>query len=131
MGIHISIFLASTLIRFNIISTTFTFQVGRIASKCATFANYVLKAFEKLNIQLCMTEQEINEIYETFASKHRSTLFSFFQLRALFGPLIEGLILLDRTVYLMEQPGISEVYLVRLFDAVVSPRCYGIIALKE
>ena len=78
-----------------------------------------------------MTEDDINEIYDAFASKHRNTLFSFFQLRALFGPLIEGLILLDRTVYLMEQPGISEVYLVRLFDAVVSPRCYGIIALKE
>ena len=78
-----------------------------------------------------MKEDEINEIYLTFASKHQQTLYSFFQLRALFGPLIEGLILLDRTVFVMEQPGIDDVYLVRLFDAVVSPRCYGIVAMKE
>ena len=78
-----------------------------------------------------MKEDEIQEIYHTFSFNHRNKLNSFYQLRTLFGPLIEGLILLDRTVYLMEQPCVTETYLVRLFDAVISPRCYGIIAWKE
>ena len=105
--------------------------MGRIASKCVTFEDYVKKAFKKLDIQLCMTDDEIRDIYLEFGSRHRNDLNSFYQLRTLFGPLIEGLILLDRTVYLLEQPEVSEACLVTLFDAVVSPRCYGIIAMKN
>lgn len=105
-------------------------QVGRIAAKCATFLDYVKKAFKKLEIDLSMNDAEIEAIYKNFTEKHRNDLNAFYQLRALFGPLIEGLILLDRIVYLFEYSCTSEAYLLQLFDPVISPRCYGIVAWK-
>ena len=106
------------------------FQVGRIAAKCETFLDYVKKAFKKLEIEISMKDDEVEEIYQTLAAKHGNKLNAFYQLRTLFGPLIEGLILLDRIVYILENDSTAKVYLVRLFDPVISPRCYGIVACK-
>ena len=78
-----------------------------------------------------MKDDELHEIYKRLSTKHRNQLNSFYQLRTLFGPIIEGLILLDRVVYLLEQDSTYEAHLIRLFDPVISPRCYGIIALKH
>ena len=88
------------------------------------------KAFEKLNIELTMNDAEIEDIYNNLAKKHRNQLNAFYQLRALFGPLVEGLILLDRMVYLFEHACTSQAYLVQFFDPVISPRSYGIVAWK-
>ena len=77
-----------------------------------------------------MNDVEIEVIYKSLSEKHRNDLNAFYQLRALFGPLIEGLILLDRIVYLFEQNCTYKAYLLQLFDPVISPRCYGIVAWK-
>ena len=88
------------------------------------------KAFEKLEIDLSMNDAEIEAIHKNLSENHRNDLNAFYQLRALFGPLIEGLILLDRMVYLFEHNCTSEAYLLQLFDPVISPRCYGVVAWK-
>lgn len=106
-------------------------QVGRIATKCQTFVEYVQKAFQKLKIDLLWNAEKIEQIYIQLSAKHRSQLFAFYQLRTLFGPLIEGLILLDRIVSINETNSSAEATLVQLFDPVISPRCYGIIARKH
>ena len=50
-----------------------------------------------------MTDVEIEDVFLNLSSEYRLKLFSFYQFRSLFASLIEGIILLDRLVYLMEQ----------------------------
>jgi len=106
-------------------------QVGRIASKCTDFYDYVVKCFKKLGIELQMTQDEIQNIYAHQSEEYGHKLNSFYQLRSIFTPLIEGLILLDRLTYMHQQPQIAEAHLTQLFDAYISPRCYAIIAIKK
>ena len=78
-------------------------QVGRTAAKSANFVDYVEKCFTKLNIELKLTKIELESIYQEFSGLYRHKLNAFYQIRSLFAPLIEGLILLDRLVFLLEQ----------------------------
>jgi len=105
-------------------------QVGRIAAKSANFVDYVQKSFVKLGLQLKMNAEELESIYDSMSIEYGQKLNTFYQLRSLFAPLIEGLILLDRLTFLLEQPEVQEAHLVRLFDAVISPRCYALIVNK-
>ncbi|PSN45449.1 hypothetical protein C0J52_15058 [Blattella germanica] len=76
-----------------------------------------------------VNEEEIETIYkEHFAEKN--LLHIFFLLRVSLAPVIEAVILLDRLLYLHEQ-GYHNSYLIRLFDPVISPRCYCITAFKN
>lgn len=106
-------------------------QVGRIAAKSENFHDYVRKALNKLQLGIEVSDEEISETYLRYECSHRQKLNSFYQLRSLFAPLIEGLVLLDRLIFLREQETISEAFLVKLFDAVISPRCYALIAIKK
>ena len=76
-----------------------------------------------------MSPDEIKSTYDSFRSSHGRKLNAFYQLRSLFAPLIEGLILLDRLTFLLENG--QEAHLVKLFDAYISPRCYALIAIKK
>merc|ERR1711879_1135059 len=105
-------------------------QVGRIASKSANFLDYVTKSFAKLGFNLEMTPEEITVMFDEYSAKFAHKLNAFYQLRSLFAPLIEGLILLDRLTFLRQQKEVCEAHLVRLFDAVISPRCYALIVNK-
>merc|ERR1711879_708791 len=78
-------------------------QLGRIASKCTDFYDYVVKCFKKLGIELQMTLDEIQNIYAHQSEEYGHKLNSFYQLRSIFTPLIEGLILLDRLTYMHQQ----------------------------
>lgn len=106
-------------------------QVGRIAAKSANFVDYVQKSFVKLGLELKMNPVELESIYDSMSVEYGQKLNSFYQLRSLFAPLIEGLILLDRLTFLLEQVQVQEAHLVRLFDAVISPRCYALIVNKN
>jgi len=106
-------------------------QVGRIASKSVNFLDYVRKGFAKLGLTLEMSSEEIMAMHDEFSSKFAHKLNAFYQLRSLFAPLIEGLILLDRLTFLRQQAKVHEAHLVRLFDAVISPRCYALIVNKD
>merc|ERR1711862_659857 len=88
------------------------------------------KSFTKLGLQLKMNDEELQSIHDTMSLEYDQKLNTFYQLRSIFAPLIEGLILLDRLTFLLEQPQVQEAHLVRLFDAVISPRCYALIVNK-
>ncbi|GLG94330.1 Methyltransferase-like protein 25 [Gryllus bimaculatus] len=104
-------------------------QVGRIASKCQNFEEYCNKSIKKLKIDLEITSSEIQEFYDQYKER-KDELEAFFLIRVSLAPVIETVIVLDRLLYLVEQ-GIKEVHIVQLFNPVISPRCYGIIALKD
>lgn len=54
----------------------------------------------------------------------------FYQFRALFAPVVEAIILLDRVLFMLEHGQTRSVGLYKLFDAVTSPRCYALVATK-
>lgn len=56
-------------------------------------------------------------------------LVLFYLLRLCLAQVIESVILLDRLLFLCEN-GFKEVFLVKLFDPVLSPRCHSIVALR-
>lgn len=103
-------------------------QVGRFGQKATTFLDYTQKAFKKFGANVVVPECEINALLELYAEKEKY-LQIFYLLKAYIAPVIEAVILLDRLLYLCEQ-GIENAFLVQLFDPVISPRCYGIIAIK-
>ena len=104
-------------------------SVGRIASKCQDFTQYVRKTEQKLGICFDLTDTEIEDLFSNQEKKHWRQLVCFYQYRALFALLIESIILTDRLLYLREK-GISNSMIVKLFDSVVSPRCFAIVAIK-
>ena len=105
-------------------------SVGRIAAKCQGFPQYVRKAEQKLGICFDLTDGDIEELYSDLEKKHWKQLVCFYQYRALFALLIESIILTDRLLYLKEK-GILNAMIVKLFDSVVSPRCYALVAIKN
>ena len=104
-------------------------SVGRIAAKCLDFLQYVRKAEQKLAICFDLTDTDIEELFSELENKHWRQLVCFYQYRALFALLIESIILTDRLLYLKEKE-ISNCRIVKLFDSVVSPRCYALVAIK-
>ena len=105
-------------------------SVGRIASKCQDFTQYVRKAEDELGICCDLTDTQIEEMFSDLEKKHWRQLVCFYQYRALFALLIESIILTDRLLYLREK-GISNSMIVKLFDSVVSPRCFALVAIKN
>lgn len=106
------------------------YTVGRIADKCSGFVQYVQRALRELKLDhLQLSESEIEQ-YLVKYSEEEKKLYALQQLRILMAPCVEALILLDRLVFLLEQEVVKEAHLIRLFDPVISPRCYGIIAWK-
>ncbi|XP_037796143.1 methyltransferase-like protein 25 isoform X2 [Penaeus monodon] len=107
-----------------------TSQVGRIASKCKDFTEYSRKAFEKLELNIEITNEELYDYQKKYANS-REKIERFFLLRSTLAPLIEGLILLDRLAFLSEQEDIEAAYLVQLFNPVTSPRCHAVIGVRS
>ena len=50
-----------------------------------------------------MNDEELESIYDSMSIEYGQKLNTFYQLRSIFAPLIEGLILLDRLTFLLEQ----------------------------
>uniref|UniRef100_A0A1B6MMQ1 Methyltransferase domain-containing protein n=2 Tax=Graphocephala atropunctata TaxID=36148 RepID=A0A1B6MMQ1_9HEMI len=105
------------------------FRVGKIAKKCSSFQEYVHKSVQRLGLNIQVVDSELQELYDSH-SESRKQLHVFFLLRLCVAPAIEGLIMLDRLLYLREQ-GVQDAYLTQLFDPVVSPRCYAIVAFNK
>ncbi|KAG1661809.1 Methyltransferase-like protein 25 [Nymphon striatum] len=107
------------------------FQVGKIRKKCLDFQEYVRKSLTKLQLfdEIEISDDELTIYLSKYASME-DRICKFFYLRALLAPVIESLILLDRLQYLREQINVRESHVVKLFDPVVSPRCYALIANK-
>ena len=72
---------------------------------CVFFVFQWAKRIRRINSQpkLQISDEEIDHVYRTFAKSHRQKLMGYYQLKSMLGPLIEGLILLDRLQWLAEK----------------------------
>lgn len=105
-------------------------KVGKLRYK--NFEDYFRKSCKKFNIPLTdelKSAEKINELYENHKFQHR-LINLLYLIRLLYAQTIEALILLDRYLYLLEN-NIDDVYLVKLFDPIISPRNYGFVAIKK
>ncbi|XP_057665894.1 probable methyltransferase-like protein 25 [Diorhabda carinulata] len=103
-------------------------QVGKMRKKCVNFVDYTKKALKRLNLPLNLTNSQLENLFEEYKERQYEIYF-FYLLRNMLAPIIESLILLDRLLYLQEL-GFENSYIVQVFDPIVSPRCYGLIAIK-
>ncbi|XP_007431353.1 methyltransferase-like protein 25 isoform X3 [Python bivittatus] len=106
-------------------------NIGKVYSKSSSFLDYVRTSLKKLELDESKISDSLAlEYLEKY--KHRmNELEAFNMLKVVLGPCIEVLILLDRLCYLKEQDNVAWSGLVKLFDAIKSPRCYAVVALKK
>lgn len=112
-------------------------HVGRI-KKCASFVDYVRKCSKRMTMLdfSHIGDDDIDTFYQQ-NMPHIKRLSVFHLIRLSLAPIIEAVILLDRLLYLhdgtntSDEPPISmSVHLIKFFDSILSPRCYGIVAFK-
>lgn len=111
-------------------STEVSSKLRKLGSKCSSFLEYVTKAFGKLGFSC---EHICDQLLSDFLTKYedeKRKLAAFFQLKTVLAPSLEAIIILDRLYFLFEQATVSDAYICQLFDPLISPRCYGIIAYK-
>lgn len=103
-------------------------QVGRM-KKIGSFAEYVAKCAKRADLNLQPNDDDLKQLLGEHEFERRR-MDLFYLVRMTFAPLLESVLVLDRVLYLKEQ-GVEDVFLVQLFDAVVSPRCYAVVAVKN
>jgi hypothetical protein len=104
-------------------------NVGHSASTAPNFLIYCKAAFEKLKLCEYVSDSDVQSYYERFNDGTiERQLYVFHQLRILLTRVIESLILIDRMLFLHDNE--IEPSVLGLFDPVVSPRCYVIVAEK-
>lgn len=104
-------------------------QVGR-SKNTTNFIDYVRNLSSKTELDFqSISDQELLNLQNSL-DNHRQQINLFYLLRMTFAPVIETLILLDRLLYLRER-NINNSFLVKLFDPIVSPRCFAVVALKS
>lgn len=130
--------LLELLIAQNFPEYTNLIEVGKL-KPCSTFAEYTRKS-SKRNVHInfdSMTDDELNRFHADHITDEKK-LHLFYLLRLSLAAVIETVILLDRLLYLLEiderrnSDGESKrhSYMVRFFDPVISPRCYGLVGIK-
>jgi len=58
---------------------------------------------------------EIEQIHRDYSRSHKQKLMGYYQLKSMLGPLIEGLILLDRLQFMLEQVSFLNVAYLNIF----------------
>lgn len=103
-------------------------KLGKIKFK--SFEEYFRKGCRKFDIDMMeISSDKIEELIEEFDHERHLIKINYF-IRLLNAKIIETLILLDRYLYLLEN-NVDNVFLVKIFDPVISPRNYGFIAMKN
>lgn len=108
-------------------------RVGRV-NVAASFADYACRALQRLGRDVHGREVEVEAeaLEREYAGEPRRRLMAFHQLRIAWAGCVEGLLLLDRLVFLLEQrASVAEAHLVRIFDPALSPRCHALVALMR
>jgi len=91
----------------------------------------VHRAFTKVGLPTdLLSDDAVQGYLDRYAAAHGRQLNCFYQLRALLAPVVESVVLLDRLLFIREQPDTESARLVKLFDPVTSPRCYALVATK-
>ncbi|XP_076015084.1 putative methyltransferase-like protein 25 [Genypterus blacodes] len=106
-------------------------RVGNVYSKAKSFVDYVRRALSKLELDESKLSDDLIQGYHDAHRPRMDEMYAFNMLKVTLAPSIEGLILLDRLCYLKEQEEVRFSALVQLFDPVLSPRCYGVVGMKE
>lgn len=83
----------------------------------------------KLDIFDTLPMNYLSEMIEN-EELHWKRLVVFYLVKLCLAQVVESVILLDRIVYLYEN-NFEKVYLVKLFDPVLSPRCHSIVAVRN
>lgn len=104
------------------------FRLGKI-KRVKNLEEYIKKACQRLSITYDLTDEEIKKLEDDHKFDKEAITFHYF-IRLLSAKTIETLIHLDRYLYLLEN-GVKHVYLVKLFDSVISPRNFAVIGIKE
>ncbi|XP_055856677.1 probable methyltransferase-like protein 25 [Episyrphus balteatus] len=105
-----------------------TVQVGKI-KKFNNFKEYIGLCSKKTNLELeTISEEDIERVEKKYAEQSKF-LDLFYLLRMGFAPVLETLIILDRLLFLREK-GFDSSYVIPLFDPVISPRHFCIVAMK-
>jgi len=102
-------------------------KLGRI--KYESFVDYLRKGCKKFDINMDLTSEDIAKLLEDNEFDRRLINLYYF-IRLLSAKVIETLILLDRYLFLLES-NIDDVFLVKIFDPVISPRNYSLVAIKK
>lgn len=102
-------------------------RVGKI--KFNSFEEYLRKACKKFDINMDLSADDIQKLLNEHELDSHLINLNYF-IRLLQAKKIESLILLDRYLFLMEN-NFDKVYLVKIFEAVVSPRNFALIAIKD
>lgn len=102
-------------------------KLGRLKYK--NFEDYLRKGCKKYDFDMDLTSEEIEQIAKDHEHDRRLINLNYF-IRLLNAKVIETLILLDRLLYLLEND-VDDVFLVKIFDPVVSPRNFAVIAIKK
>lgn len=108
-------------------------RVGRVTA-VASFADYACRALRRMgrDVDGGEIEVEAEALAGEYAGEPRRQLLAFHQLRIAWAGCVEGLLLLDRLVFLLEQrAAVAEAHLVRIFDPMLSPRCHALVALMK
>lgn len=101
--------------------------------KAADFSEYVVNAQHARSelFQGRVIEAEVAREYAKEHDREWKEMLVFYLFRMSLAPVIEAVLVLDKVLYLLESAEVEEVRLVKLFDAIVSPRCYLIQARKK
>ncbi|KOC59174.1 Uncharacterized protein C12orf26 [Habropoda laboriosa] len=105
-------------------------RVGR-GGPLHDFPSYAEWAFSRIGIELekIPSREKLSNTFQFYA--HLKEKFYIFQMvRVQVGLVLEAAIMLDRILFLQRSNQCSKLAILRLFDPMLSPRRYGIIAVK-
>ncbi|XP_028406922.1 protein RRNAD1-like isoform X2 [Dendronephthya gigantea] len=109
-------------------------QIRTLRTKKAvnmSFFEYVTKACDILEIDEDRPSREEIHVVEELHGRKQFNVVVFYVLRLLMAPVVEGLVLVDRLIYIKEKLPEINARIFRLFDPDISPRNLAIIAEKQ
>jgi hypothetical protein len=114
--------------RFRKDQAVHVFTLGKMR-RVKNLEDYLRRACQRLEITYDLTNEELEELERKHRYDKELMTFHYF-IRLLHARTIETIIHLDRYLYLLEND-IKNVYLVKMFDSVTSPRNLAVVAIKD
>jgi len=103
-------------------------SVGKPVKSYSDFGDYALQAAFQLQTHLPLSRQELNTLYSDRFQCEEKRAACQWVVRALLGPVVEHVLLLDRQLFLQERGLTADLW--QAFDPRTSPRCWLLAAFK-
>ncbi|KAF7995314.1 hypothetical protein HCN44_006421 [Aphidius gifuensis] len=105
--------------------------IGRGSAPSYDFKIYAKWALNKIGLESnkIPKDNDLDKLYNKYADKEWQ-INVFQSLRVHLGSVIETALILDKILYLESRNECFKVSIVRIFDPLLSPRCYAILAFK-